>query len=193
MERKPKLVISKGHPGTGKSTLCQALSEKTGFEIIDRDKIKLELFRAATPIPELGFQSYRVMWDQAIGILQTGNSVICDTSLNQPSDLARIDAISRLTKSDITVIEVVCSDQPTHQSRLDSRPQDADSERIRINSWAKYLEWRDDPQRNINFAVPYPLLRVDSYRPFNIDEIAMWIDSQTYNPDFTGDQPHHVA
>lgn len=189
MER-PKLIISKGHPGTGKSILCTDLASRLQCPVIDRDRIKLELFQQGTPRSILGARSYERMWDFAISVLQRGSTVICDTGLNQPEDLPKIEAISQLTQSKPAIIEVYCSDTEIHKARLENRPNN-DFESLRIGSWREYLEWLKDPTNNVDFDIPFPHLRVDGSKPFALDYIVSWINALSHNPDFSGSI--HVA
>src|SRR5713226_2206518 len=72
------LIALKGLPGSGKSTIAQALSKRLGWPIIDKDDIKDILDGHS---PEAGGLAYQTMFNVARRQLLQGLDVICDSPL----------------------------------------------------------------------------------------------------------------
>jgi predicted kinase len=83
----PLMILMKGHPGTGKSSIAKELSKRTGWALIDKDDARdsLDVLSDLAEQVDLNGLSYRIMWKVTETQLECGNSVIVDCPL------ARVD------------------------------------------------------------------------------------------------------
>jgi len=78
----PTLLLMKGHPGTGKSTLARELARRLRWPLVDKDDARDAL--SALPgahAADLNALSYAVMWNGARTQLRAGLSVVVDCPL----------------------------------------------------------------------------------------------------------------
>ncbi len=80
----PLLIVMKGHPGTGKSTLAQALAHRLGLPLLDKDDVKDHTLH----LPEGNALAYAITWQIVETQLRLGISVVADTPLSYPEDFA---------------------------------------------------------------------------------------------------------
>ena len=83
----PLLVLVRGMPGTGKSTIARSISEQLGFELLQTDAVRRSVFGPGGDHPGFNEGRYRPenrrrvyesMHDQAAGMLGKGASVVLD-------------------------------------------------------------------------------------------------------------------
>lgn len=171
---KSKLLVFRGEPGTGKSTLAKLLCDKLGWTLIVRDDIKEDLVKKGTDESKLGAQSYLLMWQEAKKLLAKGQSCICDTNLFQPITVADLAAFEE--KAKILIIECFVSNKRVHKQRLESR-RDQKLAEFWIDNWQKYKNYLKDAKNNeaLDINIHYPLLRVDTVKRIKINDILNWI------------------
>jgi predicted kinase len=90
---KPVLVLMKGHPGAGKSTLARCLSESTKWPLIDKDDCRdaLRDVQDSAATVDCNAIAYSIMFQVAATQLSLGISTIVDCPL------ARVDLYERAT------------------------------------------------------------------------------------------------
>jgi predicted kinase len=170
----PVLVLLKGQPGSGKSALAEQLASRLGWELIVRDDFKATLAATGTATELVGPTSYRMMWSRALDVLTSGKSCICDANLNQPVALVEIERVVGQTGARPVFIECVCSDVDEHRRRLDGRtglglPVGW------IDSWDKFQQYLRSDDNQGTYRVPYPLARVDTAVPVDLDALQEWV------------------
>jgi predicted kinase len=151
------LILLKGHPATGKSTLARSLAQRLRWPLIDKDDVKD--FIAA--LPGGNPLSYEVAWRIVETQLSLGVSAIVDTPLSYPISYETGRALAEEYGARLLVVETMIDEQIWRQ-RLESRDLPAESSH-KIHSWAamqKLLEQYDGCWR-------YPIapahhLRVDT-------------------------------
>lgn len=177
MERiEPQLVVFKGQPATGKSTLAEKLSKSLGWELIVRDSIKEKLITEGVDEYMLGKRSYELMWNQARGILANGGHCILDTNLNQKVAYDDLPKIQKDTGVRISIIECVCSDETVQKNRFTGRSK-LNLSKFWIKNWDEYQQYLKSEKNDGDFEIDYPILRVDTSRKLNIKEIARWVSN----------------
>lgn len=115
----PLLIALAGLPGSGKSTLAQALAEKLRAVWVRIDTIEQAIRDAG--IAEDGPAGYIVGYGIAATNLRLGHIVVAD-SVN-PIAITR-DAwrnVAIVAGARCLEVEVVCSDQAEHRSRVETR------------------------------------------------------------------------
>jgi predicted kinase len=134
-----KLIIFSGLPGTGKSTLAEAVAKDFGIPVFAKDWLEATLVRSELqPMNKektLGFAGYELLTILAGRQLMLGQSVILDSVAASQTIrhtwyrlAAQYDALFR-------VIECICSDETIHRSRLNERKRN-------IPGWHE-LEWSE--------------------------------------------------
>ena|SRR3989338_1426831 len=171
--RVPTLVVFKGLPGTGKSTLAKGLCQQTGWPLVERDIIKEELLRGGTPDSEVGLKSHQAMWQQAEGFIQEGMSCICDTNLNQPVILDDLKEIEKGIRVKILIVECV-ADEEVMRDRIEVR-RDKGLLPFWIDSWEKYQQYKTSEKNQGDFEILYPKLEVNTNHQVDLEEVTRWI------------------
>ncbi|MEZ4634042.1 MAG: ATP-binding protein [Caldilineaceae bacterium] len=155
----PVLVLLKGHPATGKSTLARALARHLGWPLIDKDDVK-DFTRG---LPGGNGMAYDVAWRIADTQLGLGLSCIVDTPLSYPQGY---DAGCRLAEkhgAHVLVVETHLDDDEWRR-RLDARPPAESTHKI--NNWADMQALLAQYDGCFNFPIdPAHHLIVDTTQP----------------------------
>jgi len=134
-----KLIVFSGLPGTGKSSLAEAVGKELGIPVFAKDWLEATLLRCGLkPIIEerpLGFAGYELMTVLAERQLILGQSAILDSVAGTETIRGTWRQLSRKYGADWRVIECHCSDEYLHRSRFKIRERD-------IPGWHE-LEWYD--------------------------------------------------
>lgn len=174
MEHEPRLIIFKGQPATGKSTLAEKLSQGLGWQLIVRDKIKEEFLKQGLEEDILGKQSYDMMWNLAKSALSIGDSCILDTNLNQKIAYNDLSNIKKEFHVKILIIECFCSDETVHKRRFYERNKMSLS-KFWIKNWDEYQTYLKSYKNDGDFELTHSLLRVDTSRELDIRQIEQWV------------------
>ncbi|HYU75177.1 MAG TPA: AAA family ATPase, partial [Ktedonobacteraceae bacterium] len=75
------LIVMRGYPGTGKSTIARAISAALHAPLIDRDILRQKAVDIFGNLPHVGRFSYELMFALAEEQLSLGLSVVVDTPL----------------------------------------------------------------------------------------------------------------
>ena len=134
-----KLIIFSGLPGTGKSTLAEAIGKALGIPVFAKDWLEGTLLRSSLkPAIEekpLGFAAYELLTVLAERQLVLGQSAILDSVAGTETIRSTWRQLSRQYGADWRVIECLCSDEDLHRSQLKVRKRN-------IPGWYE-LEWYD--------------------------------------------------
>lgn len=111
----PVLILVHGLPGTGKSTIAQAISDQLGFALLQTDAIRasvsgpsggLQGFNEGHYRPENRLRVYETMHEQAQNLLSHGTSVVLDGTYLAAS--LRSDAAHLATQQHAAFLVVHC-------------------------------------------------------------------------------------
>ncbi len=130
---RPALVLLKGHPATGKSTLAQALARHWAWPLIDKDDIK----DFTAELPAGNRLAYDIMWRLAETELRLGLRVVVDSPLSYPVGYATGRALAIQYGARLLVVETVLSPD-LWRDRLEERRRGPASHKI--GSWSAMQE-----------------------------------------------------
>ncbi len=119
------LIVVSGLPGSGKSTIADALGRALSVPVFSVDPIEAAIWRSGVPAShETGVAAYEVAATLAEHQMRLGMDAIVDavSAVEIARDMWREAA--RRAGADLRVIEVVCSDETVHRQRLESRRRD---------------------------------------------------------------------
>jgi len=134
-----KLIIFSGLPGTGKSTLAEAVGMHLSIPVFAKDWLEATLLRCEL-LPSnanrpLGAAGYELLTMLAERQLTLGQSVILDSVAGTQTIRDEWDRLAKRHHARLRVIECVCSDESFHSSHLARRERN-------IPGWHE-LAWSD--------------------------------------------------
>lgn len=146
-----KLIIFSGLPGTGKSTLAEAVGKCLGIPVFAKDWLEALLLQSGLkPVDKnrsLGYIGYDLLTLLAKRQLMLGQSVILDSVAATKTIRSEWRRLAKRYQAEWRVIECVCSDESIHRARLKVRKRGipgwhelAWSEVERVKRY--YIPWR---------------------------------------------------
>jgi predicted kinase len=134
-----KLIVFSGLPGTGKSTLAEAIGKYFSIPVFARDWLEATLLRCELqPMREdksLSWAGYELMTVLAERQLMLEQSVILDSVAATQTIRNTWRQLAAQYDAEWLVIECTCSDESIHRSRLKERKRE-------IPGWHE-LTWFD--------------------------------------------------
>lgn len=123
------LLLLKGHPATGKSSLAQALARRLGWPLVDKDDVK----DFTHHLPRGNFIAYDVAWRFVDRQLSLGLSVVVDTPLSYPIGYETGQKLADAHGARLLVVESVLPEDVWRQ-RLEARQPRAPGDH-KIRGW----------------------------------------------------------
>jgi len=148
-----QFIVFTGLPGTGKSSLAEAVARELGIPVFAKDWLEATLIRCelrpAEGGPPLGSAGYQLLTTLAERQLQLGQSVILDSVASTLSIHAEWYTLAQTYQAEWRVIECICSDEVPQRNRLGVRQRNipgwheldwAEVERVK----AYYAPWAEE-------------------------------------------------
>ncbi|GAB4194844.1 MAG: AAA family ATPase [Roseiflexaceae bacterium] len=167
MPPRPLLIVFKGHPGVGKSTVARVLGRALNIAIIDKDDVKDVLAGVCT---NAGGLSYEVMFRVARRQLLQGLHAICDSPLSEELGYQSACAAAEAAQAALVVIECVCSDPAVWRSRIEQRAAQG-LPTHQIDSWAALEQHLQRRATGSHYPISHPYLLLDTIQPLD-QEVA---------------------
>jgi len=156
MLRQPLLVVLAGRPGTGKTTLGQALASELRAAFLRIDAIETAVVRSGLAQPPVGPVGYAVAHEIAAATLALGTPVVIDAVNPVPEARSGWWAIASSTR--LVIFETVLAEQAEHRRRIEARQPDLVDQIV--PTWdqvvaREYVAWdeaRDGPRHVIDMT-----------------------------------------
>ena len=120
-----KLIVISGLPGTGKSSLAEAVGRHFGIPVFAKDWLEASLLTSELmPTKKekpLGYAGYELLTVLAKRQLMLGQSVILDSVAATKTIRAEWRKLAKRYQAEWRVIECVCLDESIHRARLKVR------------------------------------------------------------------------
>jgi predicted kinase len=165
------LLLFKGHPATGKSTLANAVARQLAWPLIDKDDIKDHTYA----LPNGGQLAYTIMWQIVRHQLELGLSVIVDSPLSYPTSYQTGQELAHGVCARLLVIET-CVPLAAWQARLDARLGGAQSHRT--SGWSAMQTLLASYGGSWQYPIaPESYLTVDTTQPTaaNVEKIVEFL------------------
>ena len=185
------LIVMRGLPGCGKSTLSRALSKHLNWPLIDKDDVRDML---GDEIPGIGGLAYEIMFNVARRQLLQGLNVICDSPLVARVSYDRAKAIANETQAYLAVIECACSDESLWRSRITERKTQGLPTHHQTD-WDSFQEYRRFYLSQANYALLRPHLVVDTAKPLHdcFAEILAWLEQASASAQSSLEKCNHFV
>ena len=168
-----KLIVFSGLPGTGKTSLAEAIGRQLGLPVFAKDWLEATLKRSqlgAEAAQHTGYAAYELLTTLAERQLMLGQSAILDSVLSIAKIREQWRALAQKYQAQWRVIECICSDENIHRQRLSQRQRG-------IPGWHE-LEWSEVERVKEYYAAwTEARLVIDTLRPHpeNIREILEYL------------------
>ena len=113
-------VTMAGLPGAGKSSIAELLAREFGVCLLELDRIEAPLLERGISGDTLGWGGYKILSSLAEDHLSLGHSVILDCVCWTRDLRVQWAELAHTYRASFRPIEVVCSDEALHRSRLSS-------------------------------------------------------------------------
>lgn len=102
----PTLYLLIGFPGAGKTTVANYISEATQAVHLWADQERARMFANPSHSPQESRELYEYMNHKAEALLQSGQSVVFDTSFNFYKDRQRLRQIAQNAGAEVVLVHV---------------------------------------------------------------------------------------
>ncbi len=139
MQTVSTLVVMRGYPGTGKSTIARAIATSLHAPLIDRDIIRQASVDIFGNHPDIGRFSYELMFALTREQLRLGLSMVVDTPLTYRTTYEQAKSMAAEFHVPMLVVHCKCSPE-VQKRRLEERKGRVSP--FQITSWEEWQQWK---------------------------------------------------
>ncbi len=171
------LVVTAGLPGTGKSTIAEVVGIRIGAPVVSVDPIESAILSAGIDSDQpTGLAAYLVAETIAEAVLSGGGTVIVDAvNAVEPAREQWVKLAAR-QKTPIRFLEVICSDEELHRTRLGKR--DRRLAHLAEPTWHAVEQSLDEWEAWTGTTGAVPRITLDSVQPLdvNVEQALAFLD-----------------
>jgi len=145
------LIVFSGLPGTGKTTIANALAATTGAVYLRIDSIEQAIRSSGALAQDVGCSGYNVANELALSNLRLGLTVIVDCV--NPVIESRMAWSETASKAGVQLlnIQVICSDKDEHRRRVETRVVDIPG--LTPPTWQSVLDHEYESWDDASFCI----------------------------------------
>ena len=171
------LVVMAGLPGTGKSTVAEAAAAVLGLPVVSVDPIESAILSAGIDADQpTGLAAYLVAETIAESVIASVGGVVVDAvNAVEPAREQWVKLGARHGERRVRFVEVVCSDESIHRSRLEARGRQL--AHIAEPSWHAVEQSLDEWEPWGGESGAVPRITVDSVQPLEVivDQVIAFV------------------
>jgi len=133
------LIVMRGYPGTGKSTIARAISAALHAPLIDRDILRQKAVDIFGNLPHVGRFSYELMFALTEEQLSLGLSVVVDTPQNYRTTYQQAKEVAQSLHAPMLEVHCQCSPE-VQKRRLEGRVGKVSE--FQITTWEEWMQWK---------------------------------------------------
>lgn len=134
------LIVMRGFPGTGKTTIARMLASALHAPLIDRDIIRQTAVNIFGELPQVGQFSYKLMFALVREQLNLGLSVVVDTPLTYRTTYEQCKELAKAYQTPMLVVHCQCPTE-VQKHRLEGRKGIVSA--FQITSWEEWKQWKN--------------------------------------------------
>lgn len=171
------LIVTAGLPGAGKSTIAEIVGNRIGAPVVSVDPIESAILSAGIDSDQpTGLAAYLVAETIAESVLAGGGSVIVDAvNAVEPAREQWVKLAAR-RNTPIRFLEVICSDEQVHRSRLAKR--DRRLAHLSEPTWHAVEQSLDEWETWAGATGAVPRITLDSVQPLgtNVEQALAFLE-----------------
>ena len=153
------LIAFGGLPGTGKTTIAQALARKLAAVYLRIDTLEQALIKGAANGEDIGPAGYLAAYAVAKDNLRLGSTVVADSVNGLHVTRSAWRTVAHEAGVRILEVELICSDTTAHRRRIEERRADIPGHEL--PTWQSVMERRYDAWESERLVVDTAMLSVE--------------------------------
>lgn len=171
------LIVTAGLPGAGKSSIAEVVGNRIGAPVVSVDPIESAILSAGIESDQpTGLAAYLVAETIAEAVLAGGGSVIVDAvNAVEPAREQWVKLAAR-QNTPIRFLEVICSDEQLHRSRLGNRTRRL--AHLSEPTWHAVEQSLDEWEAWAGSTGAVPRITLDSVQPLeaNVEQALAFLE-----------------